>query len=157
MRKFEDSFANLEEIKYTRSQYVRKLKVLNEMMWNYDQLSSKASKAKSILISNQVHWEKKSVREKARLERMSQELEKIVSKQSLERKSAGIQKASKVKRSVQQVKPHWVHKSKSRYPKCRHVVDKCCSRHYSVPHTFENCTPFQPKDVFLNPPSYLKE
>ena len=64
MKKFEQTFEDLEDLKMTRRQYVKKLNVLNELMWNCKELSLKARKAKGILISNQVSWEKKLVREK---------------------------------------------------------------------------------------------
>ena len=54
MKKFESSFSNVEEIKLTRGQYIRKLNVLNELIWNCEELSGKARKAKGTLISNQV-------------------------------------------------------------------------------------------------------
>ena len=58
---------------------------------------------------------------------------------------AGIQSGFVNKKRKKVIKP-------THNPKCRHVVDRCYSRCYSVPHTFEGCTPSQPKDVILGQP-----
>ena len=53
---------SLEGKKFSQEEYHLRLKVLNEMIWTSEELAKKASKARAILISNQVFKEKENVR-----------------------------------------------------------------------------------------------
>ena len=58
-----DSLArNCERELFNHKEYILKLKLLNEMMWTNAEVAKKLSKARSILISNQVFKEKEEIR-----------------------------------------------------------------------------------------------
>ena len=147
INKFESSFANVDEMQLTRKQYLNKLQALNEMIWNSKEIRTRASKARSILISNQVSIEKELIRRNLKLRGLKNDLNKELKKK---RRSRFPQKSprrySRVKDNAKTLHMQHLFRTREQPQKCRHVVDYGSPCHHSNQHSEDQCIVIESND-----------
>ena len=148
LQAFEKSFVKVHGFEMSRKQYLKKLESLNEMIWTSKEIGAKASKARAILISNQVSIEKAQIRENLRLKAVSRTLKReLKGLQNLRRHKKGYFQDSIHGRNLNILHMHHLFKareSRDRF-KHRHVVDYGCGNCSTVPHFKEDCITVESK------------